>query len=309
MSPVGPFQPSTGRRSTSVTSRSMRRRSCASSARNSRSSGALATTMSRYGRGSRRCAAVRSMLIIGVMPTPPAIMTKPAEVWRSLVKAPCGPSTHTVAPGGSRRIARVKSPVWRIVNSVASEWALDAIVNGCSCGHHGAAPGGSRRTARGRTPSVVAGRLPRRRRGSSTSVLTVAFSRRTSRTTNSVDGSNIGRHTQRCPNTSASTDGEQHEHRADHGVAHELVEQPDVQRGEPEHGGGERDVRPLPQSRRTAGPGCAARRARPARRARASRVVAACARGGAAREVQQGDVGRVGGHHAGEVGEHQRRGR
>ena len=145
-----------------------------------------------------RCAAVRSMLIIGVIPTPPAIITKPAPAPTSLVKAPCGPSTQTGEPGGRRRNARVKSPAWRIVNSVVSMCALEAIVKGCSSA---VTDRSSRIQANwpGAKAHEFTGGPCRLRRGSSTSVLTVEFSRRTSRTRNSVDASNIGRHAQRYP--------------------------------------------------------------------------------------------------------------
>jgi hypothetical protein len=73
------------------------------------------------------------MLIIGVMPTPPAIMTTPSTEETSLVNEPCGPSTQTGWPGLSRLMPRVKSPALRIVNSTRPGRCGDeAIVNGCS---------------------------------------------------------------------------------------------------------------------------------------------------------------------------------
>ena len=67
-------------------------------------------TTSSIGRGSRRSASVRSMLSIGVMPTPPATNTKPSERRPSTVNAPCGPSRWTRRPGRSPATSSLKSP-------------------------------------------------------------------------------------------------------------------------------------------------------------------------------------------------------
>jgi hypothetical protein len=120
------------------------------------------------------------MLIIGVIPTPAAIITVPDPGCgsRSTLQEPYGPSTQTGVPGANCRTTPPKSPVERIVNSQPPRAADEAIVNGCSST--------ARRDRRSHAnwPGANCNGWPT---GSSTTVHTLSDSRRTSRTTCSVD--------------------------------------------------------------------------------------------------------------------------
>jgi hypothetical protein len=102
--------------------------------------------------------------------------------------------------------------------------------------------------------------------------------------------------------------GEQAQHRAEHGVGDELLEVPDVQRAADHDEPGEADVAPAPQLvGQVLGAGARQGEAdEQPDRDRGERGGGGGA-GGVARHEQHG-VGRVGGHHAGQVEQHERGG-
>jgi hypothetical protein len=117
------------------------------------------------------------MLIIGVIPTPPAMRTRPAQSRSgAAVNEPCGPSSHTFWPCRSAATRCEKSPWSRTVSSSRPvTFALEAMVNGCSSVPTTA------RLSRSHTNWPGSKRMPPRRRctGASTRVETVGPSRRT----------------------------------------------------------------------------------------------------------------------------------
>ncbi len=128
------------------------------------------------------------MLIIGVIPTPPAIIATAGARMKSTENVPCGPSIHTAAPAGSPASTRPKSPVHRSVISVQPPtWAPDATVKGCSSTPE---PGDSR--SQMNWPGANRSGRPS---GRSTSVHTASLSNRTASSSCSLDAT--GRISQR----------------------------------------------------------------------------------------------------------------
>lgn len=114
MRPVKPRHSGCGRVTSCVTSRfnTWARRSI--SASNNSSCGDSAACTRRIGLRSLRSAQVRKMDIIGVMPTPAAINTKPIALSGG-VNPPCGPSIHTGRPGWDATRRSVNTPPRRTV--------------------------------------------------------------------------------------------------------------------------------------------------------------------------------------------------
>ena len=141
------------RPSVRMTRRSRRRARAVSSSANSGSVPRSASTR-RCVRVSPRSASVRSMLIIGVMPTPPASSTSPAEPGAASVEnEPCGPSSHTLLPVRSVDRSPEKSPWSRTVELDASGHPRaggdrERVLLGAD---HPALAGAARRTGRART--------------------------------------------------------------------------------------------------------------------------------------------------------------
>ena len=195
------------------------------------------------------------MLIIGVIPTPPATSTSPARPpCSSAVNEPWGPSSHTFWPWRSAATRREKSPWARTVSSRRPvTLAEDAMVKGCSSVPTTARRSRSHTELAGVEVQAAPAQVDRREdeRGHARAL-----------PAHPVDHVGALAGEQRPPHPPVREHREQRpsqHQQADphHRVGHEVLEPDHVQRGEGEPGGGEPHVQAGPDlvARARAAPG------------------------------------------------------